>query len=495
MPSFYVVREPEPLIPAYNDIIYQLDSVNKTKPNFRYLIDVYDETGSTLLKRYRVAPRPGDGYGELNLSSFAQSNVTYDAVLPWINGAATPTNSQFNYAMKYGEEFTETWAFYDYGYYVDPNPVPLYEGYVNLLGTTPHSYSVNDVITISALSGAYNPELEGTFTIVAVPSSTIVTIDLSYFSLSNPGPVTSGITIVADNKRVEFPNLATSELVCAFNGAFNWYDYINYTYNDYRTDSVTNSQRLLTNFNKVKGEYYMSPNALLQVVYNYYLPGVTSQVNNVVYQNNLGDLFISDAISTSTGVIPEPFLRMVQVGPGDNNATNLVSGTAPLVRNGVDYYDFWLCDGDPANIITQIYRVYIDWRCDINRITLTFLDRLGSFATFDFNLRERETIVSDKKTFNRTLDYDNSSGVFDGEVVYNSTLERSWELNTNWMTEAMNTYFEELITSPICIMIINGEPLPVVVQEKNYEIVKRRNKNLIRKTITVKSAFGEKINI
>jgi hypothetical protein len=80
-------------------------------------------------------------------------------------------------------------------------------------------------------------------------------------------------------------------------------------------------------------------------------------------------------------------------------------------------------------------------------------------------------------------------------TTYSSTVEKNLQLNTNWMSEEMAVYFQELITSPVVYFWDGSQYLACVVQETAFEVEKQRNKNLIKKTVNVKLANQDKVNI
>ena len=88
----------------------------------------------------------------------------------------------------------------------------------------------------------------------------------------------------------------------------------------------------------------------------------------------------------------------------------------------------------------------------------------------------------------------------------NINVTKSFDLNTNWMTEDMAAYFEELVTSPQVFIketsYICGEQLtassstyqPCIVNNNAYEVFKQRNKNLMRHSLSVRLANQDNIN-
>jgi hypothetical protein len=79
-------------------------------------------------------------------------------------------------------------------------------------------------------------------------------------------------------------------------------------------------------------------------------------------------------------------------------------------------------------------------------------------------------------------------------AVSNVQLDKTIELNTNYMSGEMATYFEQLLTSPLCFLKIGSSYQAVEVTDTSFENEKTINKHLIRKTITVKAANQNIIN-
>ncbi len=67
-----------------------------------------------------------------------------------------------------------------------------------------------------------------------------------------------------------------------------------------------------------------------------------------------------------------------------------------------------------------------------------------------------------------------------GTRVINPTVEKTYQLNTNWLTYEMNVYYQELITSPQVYIKINGKYYACIVQENGFEVTRQKNKNLIK---------------
>lgn len=495
-----IISSPSILAQAYNDIIWKFDSTNKTEPNFKYIIDVYDvAVVPTLLKRYKVNPEPVNQYCDVNLSQFLQSQVTFNLTQLYTNGATTANNSQFPYTVKVGEEFDTTWDYDFVSRNVDGNNT--FTGYVSLGNTsTLHSYSIGDYIRITQSDGgSLYPILEGIFVIVQVPNSQTIVINLLYNLLSNTTPLSPVISASTTQIGVTTltPDLLTVTGNCVSNQVSNIQDYLNYDFADYTTNS-TGTSKFFTN--QPSDNFYIHDTQEAYTMFSFYSSSGNSIVSKVRYENDGGDIIDSASISVNQAAVLKPWLRLVKTGAGNHNGTSAVSGTTPLVKVDTKYYDFWLVDSS-NNQITEKKRVYISRNCRINETEILFLDRLGSWSSFSFDLKQFEGITAEKQNYNKTLDYTTTGAIqqpwlYGGDSTYNSTIKRTWELNTNWMTEEMSDYFEELISTPMALMRIEGgDYFPVNILTDSIQNEKKKNTNLIRKKITVKSAWNEKINI
>jgi hypothetical protein len=178
----------------------------------------------------------------------------------------------------------------------------------------------------------------------------------------------------------------------------------------------------------------------------------------------------------------------------------VITGTTPLIKSDTTYYEFYFIDAS-APPDSQTYTFNIDQRCAINDYYLVFLDRMGSWGSFSFPLRSYETGTSTKQSFNKVVEGFVSGTEWTytsdarGLTTYSSTVDKNFQLNTNWMNEQMAAYFQELITSPVVYFWDGTQYLACVVQETAFEVEKQRNKNLIKKTVNVKLANQDKINL
>src|SRR3990167_1768815 len=91
------------IAPAYNDIVYVVDSNNTSQPNFRYLADIYISGVSSFI-RMRKPPHPVTDDGIFDVHRIIEKYVTVD-IDASTYGFQTNNNSWRQYQIKFGEEY------------------------------------------------------------------------------------------------------------------------------------------------------------------------------------------------------------------------------------------------------------------------------------------------------------------------------------------------------------------------------------------------------
>ncbi len=464
-----LIAEPQDFTPAYNPCKFIYNSTNKNNEGFRYIYDVYESGTLNKIAEYRVLPTFGTGYGEVDLSKLLGSKVSTDFFPSNISEADTP-NTRYNYDVKIGEEYIVT---YNYTSNLTNN-----SGNVKITPTAAHTFLVGDQVVVDA---GTNTLITGLWTVIAITGTTDFTISALWSNVTDP--TENGTVTYADKRKTVTRDIEESLNKWVFNGARPWDKWNGYAYTDYLLDNT--SALFLTSMSY--RNMTIAPNQ--KVWFNGFNNGVTGRV---VFNNSNGDSFYYDVTNTEITTqlcVAHPLLDLT-----------VISGTLPLIKDDTTSYEFYFTDGI-APPDSQTYTFTIDQRCAINDYYLVFLDRMGSWGSFSFPLRSYETGTSTKQSFNKTVEgyvngtewtYTSDSR---GLTTYSSTVEKNIQLNTNWMDEEMASYFQELITSPVVYFWDGRQFLACVVQETAFEVEKQRNKNLIKKTVNVKLANQDKVNI
>ena len=469
MPSTTIIAQPAQLMPAYNPIKYIIDNTNKNEPGFRYIFSIYPAAGShttaTLIAQYRVLPVFGTGYGEQDISRLMQSLVT------WKFEAGQVNESWYQYDVDLGYEYIDN---------IEYTAALTIDGLnTNITSTTAHGYIVGDQIVITqADGGVANPALEGLHTVISVTNSTNFTVNVLWSTITN-------INI---------------------NG--------NVTYADLRKTQVLDDS-LITNKEVFNGAYSLGIYALGSSPSANYL-GTTNPSFALTSLSNPNTSSTAAAFVADSGFY---YYLMCRVYSGVeyiisyyNTATDQLF-YGPYAHNPVDgLYNFYV---DVFNVANQDWYVEIvgdngsafryyfqyDNRCLINYDVLYYLDRMGSWQHFTFQLKTYEKGQITREMYNQHIDgqvdgteWEYSSQAM-GNRTYNTNVAYSLDLNTNWMDQYNADRFQELLTSPQVFYVNNdGYSYACTVEATGFENFRQRNKNLIKQSVTIKLANQVPIN-
>jgi hypothetical protein len=481
-----IIAQPQGFTPSYNPVKFIVDSTNKNLDGFKYIFDVYN--GATLIGRFKVLPTFGTGYGELDLSKFLSAYVSWD-FQPLVTTDYDAVNSYYNYEVKTGEEFL---AQFNY-----TSALTNSAGFVRVNVT--NTFAVGDQINITqADGGVANPLLEGLHS-VTNSSGSWFEVGVSWSSVTDAN--INGSVVYADQRKVVTYDITDFDIKRVFNGARRFIEFPTYDEDTYNPNGVTK----LWVTNQPQTEFYATLGQDLWL-------NIRGRIGKkIAFENDNGDLFYKTLTNNST-------IEGVAVGP--NNYGVLV-GTGDLITPTTKYYDFWYDDAGQSSVK---YRVNLDRRVQINEYHLCFLDRMGSWSSFAFQLKSYERGEVQRDEYNKDVQGYVSDGQWNynyeefGFSTFNINVVKTLELNSNWITQNMATYFEELVTSPqvffklvtylttedgIPVIDEDGCPvrvpestnyLPVIVTNNSYEVFKERNKNLIKQTLVVKLANNDSIN-
>jgi len=383
---------------------------------FRYIFDVYAAGTATKIAEYKVLPTYGTGYGEEDLSKLLQNQVSWDLDTELTSNYGAP-NSFYAYDVKVGEEYV-----YEVAY---TSSLTDASGSVQINVT--NSFAAGDqVIITQADGGVANPQLEGLHTVVSATGSAFV-VNVNWSTITDA--TINGSVSYADKRKTITRDITLFEDYGVFNGAFRWLDWTTYDKLDYKLNTPT----ALWLTNQPTADFYCT---LGQDLYlNLQNPKGTDRI---YFENSNGDVFYKAVISSAD---------ILQVPVGPNNYGILV-GTGDLIDNTVEWYDVWFNNGATLQIQDSVkYRIYLDRRVLISEYHVLFLDRLGSWSSFAFQLKSYERGEVSREIFNQDVaGYVNALDEWTykteefGFRTFNTNVTKRIDLNTNWMTQNMATY-------------------------------------------------------
>lgn len=491
------VTKPLDFIPAYNPIPFRFVSTNISKPNFRYIFNVKENNLGATIGTFKITPDINySGYIDITkvLSNFVTLNKDFNSMQTF-----NAVDTYKKYSVSIGEEYLVSWPYSNVTKYTGAT-YPQFSGYtvLNQTAATPtNTYVTSNQINITTLTTGPTATINGLHTILQVIDSTHCIIDAVWPSSTATTIDVSGSTVYADNRKTTFNDLKTITGMTVYNGVEDWLGYRDYAVETFRIASNApispDYGRFLTN---MPYEFYATPSQDIFVNLNifasvppYVPPGPVPipDTYNMLAIDNFGTITEIYGLDLNKDVVQTVNLCLDDLGLDTDNQT---------------YYDFVVAlnyvHPPTYNPVSQTYRVYIDKRCKIEDYEILFMDRVGSMVSYAFQLRaiERGTITreSSKKQIyygeNATLDLTDR-----GTTINNVALTKELTLNTNWMTDAMSVYFEELVTSPYTYVKKDGVYYSCVIKDSDFEVTRQKNKNLIKKTITIQMAMDNPINI
>jgi hypothetical protein len=478
--------------PAYNPLVWVFDSNLKSSPSFRYIVEIWKAAPPIVkVAELKLAPRNGDGYGYVDISGIVKNYV--DKSFPPLNGIYDSdfdagTNTAWNYFLIFGEEYL---------YNINYLGVINVGGFMTFVTSGPHG--LNTTVIGSSIQATNNNQnytnslnnINGFWTIKDLTAS-------NQIQTTTPWGVATG-RLDADNcpGNMVFANRKTTRnlspatpIQTVLNVALSldqYKDYIDAAVSPFTDNSAAG--QLMTNMPQTTFTATLDQYAYLHVLNR----PVTTNAQWVYFTNSNGDVLRRNFTGTLQDV------KAFAVGPGNFGTLTAVSGSLPLIKSDTTWYDVQIRNNN-GSWVSQTYRFNLDRRCAINPIQILFMDRKSSWLSYAFQLRQTENIETIKSQYRKeipktltpswvTLDRADA-----GTTTFHSRFIKKFELNSNWMNDAMSVYFEELLTSPYTyINWGDGKWYSVQVEPGTYETLRYKNERLIRKTITVYKSIEDPI--
>ena len=461
MPSTTIIAQPAQLMPAYNPIKYIIDNTNKNEPGFRYIFTINPANVATQIAQYKTLPVYSTGYGEMDISKLMQALVT------WKFDLGQSDESWYQYDIDLGFEYISNIN---------------YTSSLTLSGTnvrinyTAHGFVANDqILIVQSDGGVANPGVEGLHTVISANANdfTINALSADVTNAAIDGEVT-----YADFRKTITPKDVIIQDREVFNGAYN--NLIFNTGGVFPVNSylgVTSPQIALTTLtpNDSTARALMTPNQIF-----YLLARVYTGSYDVIYYDIAGTSLGTTNYSCTEG------LHNFEINTTDHSITE-------------DFYVEIVCNFGAEPVFGPYYFAF-DNRCAINDDVLYYLDRMGSWQSFAFQLKTYEKGQITREMYNQHVDGTVVSTKWQqgeyamGNRSYNPNVMMSFDLNTNWMDQYNATRFQELLTSPQVFYSATGIDCACTIEATSFENFRQRNKNLIKQSVSIKLALNSPIN-
>jgi hypothetical protein len=428
--------EPQEFQSGYNEIVYVLDSGNKAKSKFQYLVDV--EVNGFNSGRLKIQSNP-QGYGIVNISKHIESYLSSD-----LDTSTTDTFKKIpNSVALYEVKFTE-----QYVYQADFQSVTDNGGFCQYNYNNPHYFTVNEFITISGSSvSAYNGIQEVTN---IVSANAVVTTKPFTATATGSSVISSGAaSIVTDTE-------TTATERTALNNVLNWVDVPNWDYTNYQIS--TNKGKFFTNL----------PSTFLTTLNDRFTFHFNNTADNLAdrlkVRANNQSFYIDNPWVVLAGKDDRKFLS-VSVGGYDivNAVTN--SGVNPI-NDLTESYEVSLVNNLGLET-TETIKFNIDRRCKKHEaFRIMYLNRGGSFSTYNFDLAHSKDVKVKKKTFSQNYgSYDSVANSYGwnsydvGTAVLDTEVTELFTINSDYVTEQVGDTIADLIQSPEVFHITDNEYL------------------------------------
>jgi len=495
---------PQTFTPVTNPIFYYLDSTNKTKDGFKYLVDIYSANTASLLATYSLFPRPNDGLGVADINQVLDSSVSAFFNSNLNQFSACPENF-VNYDVCFGEEYLYSWPYSSVTVNRLGGTIEAYQ--IRLFGATDPLFDAGDQIIVTPDNPADVPNLS----FVGVSSSATTRIEYveqESFGLSGTSAFTySGTVRFQDGRKSQFPNLTCSTGNTAFNGAISHKTFNSYLGTDYNASSFTKKLVLTEKFPANKTPFRIKESNRMWVNFYSNTPSSYTPILSVITYS--GDPFAGGSVEgiyrftgTTTG---NTVMQTVGVGP--YNLTNfstspqIISGALPIFKTSTTHYVINL-ENSGSISTTQSYIIKLNKDCfRYDNIELYFFDRLGSILPVNFELQNIRKINITKDEYTSFLgDLNTSTGRWGyeakdrGRNQINTSVIEELTLRTNWLTNQESNLFQELYTSPLVYIRDGLNFWPVIVKTTDLQITTKKNQKNFQYTITIEYANQDVIN-
>jgi len=419
--------EPQDFTPAYNEVMVVLDSTNKAEPKFQYVVDI--NVGGVYSSRIKIQSNPA-GYGVFNLSKHLESYVSSNLDIADKTLFKKIEDSYVDYDIDLSEEYVLTTSF---------TSVSNNGGFCQYNYAAPHNFVDGDFVTVSASTV---PAYDGVQEVTSLPSpSAIVTTEVFSATATGDTVLSNDTTTIIADAAV----FSTTKYIV--NNVIDWVDFPSFDIADYDI-SPAGLGEFLTNLPVITDVKLND-----RCTFNFYNP-VSGEATYLYVVSNTGTFKYSNSFASTSA--STKFLS-VGIAPFDllNDTPAVVSGALPVIDGDTDTYTVYLADA--TDVKTSEEKVFkIDRKCTEHpNYRLMYLNKGGSFSTFNFDLASSKNVSVEKKKYNKNYgEYDNSLVEYTyatsdrGTSILDTDITESYTINSNYITEDMGNLIEDLIISP-----------------------------------------------
>lgn len=471
--------------PIYTSSIpFIVTSTFQAEENFKYLFDLY--VNGQFKNRIATYPRP-DGKGVYSPHLVLQANC--ETLLQFsLSTIEQNSASKAFYYSRFGEQYNPGLTF------ADTDLATSFLGFTFSTVIT-GEFFVGDIITVQKDNIAVNPWVDGTASITAITSNFSIMTD-------KPKPGGFSLTLNEGGSIINVSRLsATSSELVGWNATRQEDEYNR----DFESEYVmTSNQKFLsvyeTSYDSNLTErfpIYTDDWATLDLMV---ATGSFATFSDIFvkyqYYDSSNTFLGGDEIST-TG--DDTVLRWI-IPTGTRNITDIGGNGASYLSAGtLDHYkvSIYLGTGGASQLISDVFNYQIIPDCrPYDVIRLAFLNKLGGFDYWNFNLVSKFTSNIDRTQINRAyLKNDNKNLKRGRDVIYSKAVE-NWTINSDFLTDDQALFIRELVESSDVYMMSedNQIAMPVVITDSNWQFKSGLLDGYVQYTINFIKAYDVHIN-
>lgn len=453
--------EPQEIQPAYNEVTVVLDSDNKSKPKFQYVIDI--NVAGVFSSKIKVQSNP-QGFGVLNLSKHLEPYVSYDLDFNNLSIFKEIGNSYSQFDVSLFEEYVLTTSF---------TTVTDNGGFTQYNYATPHNFVIDDFVTVSAASvPAYN----GIQEVTSVPSTTAIVTTTVYSATA------AGQTVLSNGTTTQIADPAEfTDDKYILNNVLKWRDVPTWNSDNYILDNI------------LVGKFFTNlPSTMVtklddRFTFNFFFnsgEGITQTYLKVSTSNS--ETFYYD------NILMQEFLS---VGVGAYDLTNgTKSASVPMsagdtIKDATEWYEVELVDLS-LSPISEVKTFTIDRGCQSN-YKIMYLNNAGSFTTFNFDLVHAKNVRANKTNYKKNYgSYNETANTYGweasdrGQTRLDTDITEVHTINSDYVKEAYGDLIEDLIVSPEVYHMDDNVMRSIDITTNSVKIKQRKVDKLINYTIS-----------
>ncbi len=290
--------------------------------------------------------------------------------------------------------------------------------------------------------------------------------------------------VIYAKSKYKFQNQIQSSTEYSWNGGLQYKDYLSYDIDDFYISSSPSSQgRFLTNGPKERTIREEQVEYLSLI--NWDNGGSFNMT--AVFKSYTSNGTLVDTYTINLGTSTKQW-KVLQVAVGTENLNTYLDFT------NASYYTFYIQDSLTTQISEEI-RFNIDTECyRYEQKRLMWLNRLGGWDFFTFNLRSDKTIDISRNEFKRNLrSYNSTTGLYNysmgdrGRTTYNVDASLTETVFSNWLRDEELEWLEELYTSPEVYLIEDTtNMMPINIVDESVTLGNKNNYGLKSYSITYK---------